>query len=100
MTRPLDSKKIEGLIRRIETGLAQLPEYDPFQDDDEHFERQQQALETLAFGIAREGGGKIGGNAVGARTLRMAGIATSCTSGFAGLLRNWAARARKEIGAA
>jgi hypothetical protein len=85
---------LERLIGLIDSKLATLPR--PAWHDSEARRHRHNLLET----IVRELGDEAGGHSFkdgSIYTLRMAGVATSCTSGVEQLLRNWQTAARKRI---
>lgn len=53
-------------------------------------------LRSLELELTEQAGARFGFSN-GASTLRLAGVSASCTSGLEGLLRNWAAAARRKI---
>ena len=47
--------------------------------------------------LERNEAARIGQSTFGSHTLTMAGVRATCTSGMAGLLRNWQAAARRKL---
>lgn len=92
---------LPALIARIEAMLAQAEQAaGTYQDDPTGFHARHRAEMTkLAAMLQAEVGSRINDRWDGAK-VRIAGIASSSTTGFAGALRNWLRAARAKADAA
>lgn len=91
-----DPADLERLIEKIDAGLAALPQ--PGRSLETRHEYHKAARDLIER-LSSEEGARIR-RAAGGDTLRLAGVATSCTHGDAGLLRNWLTAARRRLAAA
>lgn len=89
---------LERLIKRIEDGLAALPDGGDYSyADQEKWVARQAALRNLIETLVMEEGARFRAGVADAYVLNLAGIRTSCTGGEHGLLTGWCRRARQRI---
>lgn len=79
---------LERLIKKIDTA-PRFRNSPPSMDD-------RKRLDDFANDLALREGGRFDDNWTGAR-IRLGGITSTCTSGTAGVLRNWQVAARKRL---
>ena len=94
----IDTVKVAGLMGRIDEELAQVGPV-PAMCDYEGWRAHQGAYRKIIDDlVAEEGAAYRSGSGDGYR-LALAGIATTCTGGDAGLLRNWVNAASRRLAA-
>ena len=94
----IDTVKVASLMGRIDEELAQVGPAPSIRDYD-GWRTHQGAYRKIIDGlVAEEGAAYRAGSGDGYR-LAMAGIATTCTGGDAGLLRNWVNAASRRLAA-
>mgnify|MGYP005998649311 CR=1 FL=1 len=95
----IDTVKVAGLMGRIDEELAQVGPVPAAMTDYEGWRAHQGAYRKIIDDlVAEEGAAYRSGSGDGYR-LTLAGIATTCTGGDAGLLRNWVNAASRRLAA-
>ncbi|MEO9614301.1 MAG: hypothetical protein ABJG86_11235 [Nitratireductor sp.] len=105
MTKPSNAARLPGLIRRLDAELARIEkEVGPqpafrgtnWGELDRWRHQEAIAFNRLFNTLQQVEGASVSMDGAGHR-MRMAGVATSCTSGMHGLLRNWQNAAHRRI---
>lgn len=89
-------ENLQRLIARIDTEMPAEKPSDGIVLSYEEFRAHQRELDAFILRLVDEEGGRHS-NSNGAEVLLLAGVRTSCTTGPAGLLRNWQNAARRKI---
>ncbi|QPC44492.1 hypothetical protein HW532_18395 [Kaustia mangrovi] len=85
--------RLEGLVDRLESRLAQVPELNDYSD----WPKVKAATAEIVDEFARDDGARY--RETGSEhVFRMAGFSASSTSSQLGALRNWCAGARRRLG--
>lgn len=105
MTKPSNAARLPGLIRRLDAEFARIerevgsrPAFRGTNWDEQARWRHHEAaaFSHLLNTLQQEEGASVS-MACGSYVMRMAGVATSCTYGVHGLVRNWQNAARRRI---
>ena len=91
MKKPVDTAAPQRLVTMIDAALAQ-----PNKPGEEDWQGAKRKARALLETFQNEHGATFNAHYDG-YALKIGGIRTSCTSGEAGLLRNWRAAALKRI---
>lgn len=93
MSKPL-SDTITVVERAFEAAKNAVPDWDPHDYSRDFFAKQREAMSSLAAHLEQTVGANISVRYDGARC-RIAGIASSSTTGIQGAVQNWLVAARK-----
>ncbi|MBS7545658.1 hypothetical protein [Ancylobacter oerskovii] len=94
MSKRVTDNELLDLVIMVKQKLGALPAIEP--GNHQSMRAYHIAAADVLDELVREGRAKMG-KPLGAMSLSMGGLRTSCTHGAAGLLKNWVAAAYREL---